>query len=134
MVVVIKKEREMTEYVKLTWLQKPIPWARPGGKTIRYDTQKKDKNYMGYIARKQMGSLPPIDCPCVVKLEFYFVKPSHITALYPSWKFDIDNLSKFILDVCNGIAYKDDGLIVRLVATKLWSLDRPKIVMSLYKI
>lgn len=126
----------MDEYVKLTWLQKPIPWARPGGKTLRYDTQKKDKIYMGYIARRQMAAAgkTPIDSPCVVKLEFYFVRPEHIKADYPSWKFDIDNLSKFILDVCNGIAYKDDGLIVRLVATKLWSHDRPKIVMTLYKI
>lgn len=32
---------------------------------------------------------------------------------------DVDNLCKFIMDACNGVIYRDDIQVFRLVATKI---------------
>ena len=42
-------------------------------------------------------------------------------ALFKGVKPDIDNLAKFTLDALNGVAYKDDGLVVSLKATKVFA-------------
>ena len=42
----------------------------------------------------------------------------------PTSKPDIDNVSKAILDACNGVVFRDDAQVVMLVATKAFS-DEP---------
>ena len=34
---------------------------------------------------------------------------------------DLDNLIKFVLDVCNGLLFKDDAQVVKITAAKTWS-------------
>lgn len=46
--------------------------------------------------------------------------------LLPAKRPDIDNLGKIIMDALNGIAYKDDALIVQLVINKIYS-DEPRV-------
>ena len=40
---------------------------------------------------------------------------------------DLDNLSKAILDALNGVAWKDDGQIIQLVAYKHYNKARPRV-------
>ena len=41
-------------------------------------------------------------------------------ALYWPKKPDIDNLVKFVLDAANGVLFKDDSQVVRVLATKMY--------------
>lgn len=43
---------------------------------------------------------------------------------------DIDNYVKYILDVCNGIVFKDDGQVSHLYSEKLYS-DTPGVVIDI---
>ena len=40
-------------------------------------------------------------------------------------KPDLDNLVKFVKDALQGIIYKDDQQVVKVVATKSWDLTAP---------
>lgn len=40
---------------------------------------------------------------------------------YPTKKPDLDNIVKVILDSLNGIAYKDDSQVVKLIVLKKWT-------------
>ncbi len=42
-------------------------------------------------------------------------------------RVDLDNLSKNVLDACNGIVWKDDVQIVELVLTKEYDKDAPRV-------
>lgn len=53
--------------------------------------------------------------------------------LYPTKKPDADNIAKVICDALNKIAYKDDSQIVNLSVRKLYSADRPKVMVKIFK-
>jgi Holliday junction resolvase RusA-like endonuclease len=42
--------------------------------------------------------------------------------IWPTTRIDLDNVTKAILDACNGIVYKDDAQIVRLHAVKQYAI------------
>jgi len=48
-------------------------------------------------------------------------------------KPDIDNLIKFVLDCLNGIAWKDDSQIVRIVAEKSYS-EKPSTLIQIVEV
>lgn len=45
--------------------------------------------------------------------------------LHPTKKPDCDNLAKAVLDALNGIAYKDDSQIIRIIVSKYYTLKEP---------
>lgn len=51
--------------------------------------------------------------------------------LHPTKKPDLDNIAKIILDALNGIAYKDDSQVVRLIVEKHYSTEpRVEVLLS----
>ena len=127
----------------------PIGQGRPKFSTINgharaYDPEK-SRNYKAYVrmlatqAMKDRG-FTMIEGPCVLSINAYFEVPKskskkfRAAALsgleYPTKKPDIDNIIKAIQDALNGLAYKDDALIVRLGVTKLYS-EIPRVEVSL---
>lgn len=48
-------------------------------------------------------------------------------------KVDCDNLAKIVLDSLNGIAYKDDAQVYKLLVKKLYG-EEPKVVITLTEV
>lgn len=73
----------------------------------------------------------PFDGPVVMRIRCGMPIPKSATKtnkvkmiakeLRPTVKPDIDNLAKAIMDALNGVAYKDDNLIVDLVVRKFYT-------------
>lgn len=109
----------------------PVPKGRPrfsrGGHAY---TPKKTELYEALI-REKYGKREFYDCPIWVRLIFSMPIPKS----YPKWKLaainqgilkhektpDLDNLAKAVLDALNGVAYKDDSKITRLILSKHYS-------------
>ena len=127
----------------------PIGQGRPKFSTINgharaYDPEK-SRNYKAYVrllatqAMKDRG-FTMIEGPCVLSINAYFEVPKSkskkfreaaLNGLeYPTKKPDLSNIIKGIEDALNGVAYKDDALIVRLGVTKLYS-EIPRVEVSL---
>ena len=85
------------------------------------------------------GSLEPFECAVSVRIGAFFPIPKSATKakrasalqglIRPS-KPDIDNVTKAILDGCNGLAYRDDAQIQELHVEKLYD-ERPRVEVSI---
>ena len=127
----------------------PIGQGRPKFSTINghakaYDPEK-SRNYKAYVrllatqAMKESG-FTMIEGPCCLSIDAYFEVPKSkskkfreaaLSGLeYPTKKPDLSNIVKGIEDALNGLAYKDDALIVRLNTVKLYS-EIPRVEVSL---
>ena len=115
----------------------PIAKGRPkffrcGNYTGTY-TPAKTKRYEESVISQALPHRPskPIEKPIALFLKFYMPIPKSMPKknrqaitegrLFPAKKPDIDNLCKAILDSLNKIYYKDDSLIVRITAEKIYS-------------
>ena len=56
--------------------------------------------------------------PVSVTMLFTFIKPKSVKREYPTFKPDLDNTIKAVLDGLNGCAYRDDSQVCRLFAEK----------------
>lgn len=54
--------------------------------------------------------------------------------LHPTKKPDCDNLAKAVFDALNGIAYKDDSQIVHMICTKVYTLDEPRVEVTIKEV
>ena len=122
--------------MKFTVEGKPQPKERPRkGKNGSFYTPKKTQEYeslVGWIARsKYKGN--PSDKPISVTLDIYFKLPqrtSEIEGAYCMKNTDIDNITKSVLDACNGIVYVDDKQVVKTIVGKYWSIN-PRIEVEI---
>lgn len=117
---------------------KPVGKARP-----RFDsrhgvtyTPTATRNYEGQLAlmaRKALGKRPKLKGELTVTMGFNYAAPKSWTkkqmaelaaagALPKTTKPDVDNLVKAVLDALNGVVYEDDAAVVRVYATKWWSV------------
>lgn len=72
--------------------------------------------------------------PLQLITKWCFQKGSHGNGEYKTTKPDIDNMLKLFLDCCTALGYwKDDALIVSLVAEKFWA-DVPGIYVCIKKL
>jgi Holliday junction resolvase RusA-like endonuclease len=109
----------------------PIPWKRPGGTRIRYDTQAKEKEQIRWYLRSQLRG-DPLSTPLMVDIIFYFPVPKHVSSvkkkemlnnmIHHMKRPDVDNCAKFILDCMNGVVFVDDSQIADLHARKQYSM------------
>lgn len=127
----------------------PIGQGRPkfstiNGHAVAYDPEK-SRNYKAYVkllatqAMKEQG-FEMIEGPCSLDILAFFEVPKSkskkfkeraLSGLeYPTKKPDIDNIIKAIQDALNGLAYKDDALIVKLGVVKLYS-EIPRVEVTL---
>ena len=90
---------------------------------------------MGYAARKEFKKPIERDIPLEINMKFYMLIPQYLSKVkknrltlekevkYVTKKPDLDNLLKAILDGLNGIAYFDDGQVVKLSVEKVYSFN-----------
>jgi len=101
--------------------------ARHGNKRT-WDPQKKLKFYHGLNLKQQHGRKPLFLGPVSLNVIFHFQVPNKLSKLNKQqlltqphvFKPDIDNLIKFILDLGNGILYKDDCIFYEIYAKKIY--------------
>lgn len=113
----------------------PIPWKRPGrnNKTgAIYDDQKYLKEQIRWFLRSKYHE-ELLKGP--VGIDFYFYLPMPKGASKPRKrdmlngvihhmrKPDVDNLSKFYLDVMTGVIYVDDGQVCEMGVKKLYATE-----------
>ena len=111
----------------------PIAWARPrlNGRTF-FDCQKPIKANWA-VSLEYQRELQPFysKVPLEFIVNFYFsiplsYKPERRAKyrLQPfTFKPDIDNAVKFVLDCCSAILFDDDCSIFKIVATKQYDMD-----------
>lgn len=115
----------------------PIPLARPriSGRHC-YDSQKQYKLAYGIMLQNQHGDQKLFEKPLHLDAVFYFKKPlanmnRQTSRLKPNKQYkedgtayaskpDLDNLAKFLLDVCNGILFRDDCLVASMTIKKVY--------------
>ena len=93
------------------------------------DFQSHDKLLDGIQIKKQHGRNPFYDGPLLADITFFMPFPASATErkrdrlreTFHAQRCDLDNLIKYILDVCNGILYKDDATIAQIFAKKIWA-------------
>ena len=106
-------------------------WVKP--------TAQKYLSYKGLIAweaRKHIKE--PLNGPVSVSMEFYFPTPkrkktAEERGIYPTVKPDIDNCVKGVFDALNGIAWKDDNLVVEQQSIKRYDAT-PMIVIKIKEV
>ena len=95
-------------------------------------TPKKTADYEKLIKIAYLEKYQPMifeDDALQMRIDAYFKVPESaskkkkeklINEEYPTKKPDIDNILKSIADALNGLAYKDDSQIVRVIVNKHW--------------
>lgn len=97
-------------------------------KTVSYE------NLVKMAASQALGSRQPFDEPLAMIVTVRMVPPASDSgkkraaklagSILPTKLPDLDNVVKAVLDGCNKVAFRDDALVVRLVAEKAYA-ERP---------
>jgi Holliday junction resolvase RusA-like endonuclease len=116
----------------------PVPKGRPRfarmGSFVRTYTDAKTANFETHVqlaAKVAMGSSEPWECPLDAFIYFGMPIPASSSkkakgamadgTTRHTKKPDLDNLIKSVLDGLKGTVFKDDGQIVSIHATKVYS-------------
>ena len=102
------RNRSAKRYVSLCWQgihQRAAPAAGPIILTLVFEFERPAAHYVG---RRKGGELRD-DAP----RRWHTIKP------------DGDNLVKLIKDALNGVAWRDDAEVARLVVSKVWTTGEP---------
>lgn len=70
------------------------------------------------LARK--AGCQPNNSPIAVNLIFYMKKPKTVDRRMPTVPPDLDKLIRAVLDGLTGVAYADDGQVVKISAVKVY--------------
>lgn len=130
----------------------PVPLARArlaGPERHVYDAQKMLKHRCGLVLLQQHGLEPMFTQPLHLDAVFYMEKPfKHRTKLTekgkPNKQYkedgaahssypDLDNLVKFLCDVCNGVILKNDKIIWSMNIRKEYD-NRPRTEFTLTEV
>ncbi len=107
----------------------PTPLMRAGRNGKRtFDPQKNLKLIAGIDITSQHNDAPLLEGDLHLDVTFFMEAPKSISAKrrkdlfgkYYVFKPDLDNLIKFLGDVCNGILYYDDCIIAKITAKKIY--------------
>jgi Holliday junction resolvase RusA-like endonuclease len=74
------------------------------------------------LAAKQAGAKPHNEA-VDIDMVFTFVKPKTVTRFEPSVAPDLDKLVRAVLDGLTAVAYRDDGQVTNLTATKQYGAE-----------
>ena len=108
-----------------------------GGFSRAYDSQKSEKNEVIFLMLHSLGRQLPSEDHLIITLQFY-LKPSQsdVDANLKAWGMkhnsskDLDNMIKFYLDCGNGVLWKDDKQIIKIIAERKFS-SIPKTVIKI---
>lgn len=77
--------------------------------------------HIGNTARNCGIQIAEKDTGVLIDLMFCMPKPKSVKRLIPSTRPDLDKLIRAVLDALTGIAYIDDGQVVEITASKIYS-------------
>lgn len=98
-----------------------------GKRAVLIESSKKVPVWRAQVAaaaRTVMGDREPFTAPVRVEVVFWMARPATVSETkrpLPSVYPDIDKLSRALLDGMTAIVYRDDSLVVDLVASKRYS-------------
>jgi Holliday junction resolvase RusA-like endonuclease len=112
--------------------------GRPRATTIgghaRMFTDSKTASYENLVklaASRALGDRAPLDCPLTVVVTVRMTPAASSSAkkrvamlsgaIAPTKLPDLDNVVKAVLDGCNKVAFRDDALVVSLIARKQYA-------------
>lgn len=75
------------------------------------------------LAAKVAGARPHLE-PVEIDMQFVMLRPRTVNRLEPSVAPDLDKLIRAVLDGLTAIAYRDDGQVTLITATKIYG-ERP---------
>ncbi len=112
----------------------PQAWRRAGIYNKRFfDTQTRDKLAFGLYMKQQQGDDPLFSTAIEAELIFFMPWPKdkrkHAKTVWHKTVPDLDNLEKFILDMCKSIAITDDRIVARVVKEKKYD-EHPRVVIT----
>jgi len=124
----------------------PVGKGRPRavrvGRGVRMHNPPKTAHYenaIRFAAKCAMGEMTPMEGPIKAVLVFSLPIPAswsnrktvaaRLGEIRPLVAPDVDNLSKAILDGCNGVVFVDDRQVVTLLATKRYA-DKGRVAVS----
>lgn len=125
----------------------PIAQKRPRfGKGRAYSIQKQDMHRWQQEVKPQIEKQH--EGPLYVSIKFFIKRPkSHYRTgknahllkdgapEYPTSTPDLDNYVKWVMDCLNGIAYKDDAIVVSLLAGKYYAeMTKPCTMIDILEI
>lgn len=94
-------------------------------RTITPPKTKEHSNQMFLLLIKELdriGFKKPFDGPVEVEYIYYFRRPLTVeNRIYPTVKFDLDNLDKQQNDTFNKLVWNDDSQIIRCISMKLYA-------------
>lgn len=103
----------------------PRPWKRArtcNGRYFRHPDQVKHQGAI-FNAWFDCGA-PQFDVePLSVKMLFVFKRPKSNKTAHPTYRNDLDNLAKDVLDALNEHMFADDGQVIDLTLQKRWGVD-----------
>jgi len=113
---------EMLKTYKLQFPVDPSPWSRARTSGKRFFTAPKMKqaqDQLKWLMKSQFKRFP-FEGPIKIELIFTVTRPKSVSKsrIYPLVKPDLDNYVKQVCDSGIGILWKDDSLIVEIVARK----------------
>lgn len=133
--------------LSFTYLGEPKAQTRPratraGGGIRMYDQSADIKATLSNAIIMQLGeNFRPLTGSLSFELRFYrsypksFSKKKRILAemglIRPEKKPDIDNYEKLVYDALKGILYHDDGLVVKSVSEKFYSI-KPRVEITVW--
>lgn len=110
----------------------PIPQKRVRLNTMNmnfYDPLAKMKVTIGIEISDQHGDEPMFSGPIAIDIVFYMKTPQRFPngkpLIYHACRPDIDNLEKYVLDLCKGILFEDDRFVCKLSSLKKYD-DNPR--------
>jgi Holliday junction resolvase RusA-like endonuclease len=109
----------------------PIPLARARhGRQKVYDSQSQMKLVSGLQLQKQLSDRPQYCGPLHLIVNFYMKMPDGqrkkwdlFRGRHHVYKPDLSNLVKYCEDVANAVLYRDDCIISKISATKIYDIE-----------
>lgn len=105
----------------------PVPLARPRFRNSTvYDKQKEIKLIAGIHLRAQHNERPLLEGALHLDATFFMkmplkARPQKMDTRPHIARPDLDNLIKYILDVCNKVVLRDDCCVCSITARKMYS-------------
>lgn len=148
---VLRGAADAAPFVKIVHPGDPMAWPRPQMRIVyprrgrpfihvyKHPTAAVYQRALQWRAKAEMNGRQPSAMPIAVRFFAILPIPSswpnkkRDAALHPTYKFDVDNIFKLAADAFNGIIYKDDGQIVRLLAVKEYG-EKPGIIFEVYEL
>ena len=115
----MKEKKEIELVISIDPLPKQRPRFGNGRTYTPYKTKKYEESIR--VSCKSQYCNAPLSGPLTAEVYFLFKRPPSIRRANHDVRPDLDNLLKALFDGMNGILFKDDAQIVRIMAYKKYS-------------